>query len=101
MNVVKGTLGSLMFFRASGPVGAITPRHTHNGQLGWMTMLEGKLLVDNFRKLDCNRPENQQVVGMDCLAGATRIEMKHLGTELCVPGGPLNTVAQTPTLPRT
>ena len=82
------------------PVGAITPLHTHNGQLGWMTMIGGKLLVDNYRKIDCNRPENQQVVGLDCLAGATRIEMKHLGTELCVPGGPLNTVDKTQTIHR-
>jgi len=82
------------------PVGSITPLHTHNGQLGWMTMIEGKLLVDNFRKIDCNRPENQQVVGMDCLAGATRIEMKQLGTELCAPGGPLNTVDKTQTIHR-
>ncbi len=82
------------------PVGAITPLHTHNGQLGWMTMLRGKLIVDNYRKTDCNRPENQQVVGMDCLAGATRIEMQALGTELCVPGGPLNTVDKTQTIHR-
>jgi cysteine dioxygenase type I len=82
------------------PVGAITPLHTHNGQLGWMTMLEGKLIVENYRKIDCNRPENQQVVGMDCLAGATRIEMKQLGTELCVPGGPLNTVDKRQTIHR-
>ena len=82
------------------PVGAITPLHTHNGQLGWMTMIRGKLIVENYRKIDCNRPENQQVVGFDCLAGATRIEMKHLGTELCVPGGPLNTVDKTQTIHR-
>jgi len=82
------------------PVGAVTPLHTHNGQLGWMTMIEGKLLVDNYKKIDCNRPENQQVVGMDCLAGATRIDMQHLGTELCVPGGPLNTVDKTQTIHR-
>jgi len=82
------------------PVSSITPLHTHNGQLGWMTMLEGKLVVENFRKIDCNRPENQQVVGMDCLAGATRIEMKQLGTELCVPGGPLNTVDKKQTIHR-
>ena len=82
------------------PVGSITPLHTHNGQLGWMTMIEGKLLVENYRKIDCNRPENQQVVGMDCLAGATRIEMKQLGTELCVPGGPLNTVDKKQTIHR-
>src|ERR1051326_3127855 len=72
------------------PIGAITPLHTHNGQLGWMTMLEGKLIVENYRKINCNRPENEQVVGMDCLAGATKIEMKHVNTEVAVPTGPLN-----------
>src|SRR5688572_6815542 len=82
------------------PIGAITPLHTHNGQLGWMTMLEGKLIVENYRKVDCNRPENQQVVGIDCLAGATSISMEHLNDELAVPGGPLNTVDKTQTIHR-
>ncbi|HEX2835215.1 MAG TPA: cysteine dioxygenase family protein [Thermoanaerobaculia bacterium] len=82
------------------PIGAVTPLHTHNGQLGWMTMLEGKLIVENYRKLECNRPENQQVVGMDCLAGATQIEMEHLGNELAIPGGPLNTVDKLQTIHR-
>jgi cysteine dioxygenase len=82
------------------PIGAVTPLHTHNGQLGWMTMIEGKLLVENYKKIDCNRPENQQVVGMDCLAGATRIEMQHLENEMAIPGGPLNTVDKTQTIHR-
>lgn len=82
------------------PVGTVTPLHTHNGQLGWMTMLEGKLLVENYLKLDCNRPENQQVVGLDCLAGATKIDMQHLQNELAIPGGPLNTVDKTQTIHR-
>jgi cysteine dioxygenase type I len=82
------------------PIGAITPLHTHNGQLGWMTMLEGKLAVKNYRKIRCNTPENEQVVGMDCIAGATEIEMQHVGDELAVPGGPLNTVDKTQTIHR-
>ncbi|HUP49009.1 MAG TPA: cysteine dioxygenase family protein [Thermoanaerobaculia bacterium] len=82
------------------PAGSVTPLHTHNGQLGWMTMIEGKLKVENYRKVDCNRPENQQVVGLDCLAGATRIVMEHLHDELAVPGGPLNTVDKTQTIHR-
>ena len=82
------------------PVGAVTPLHTHNGQLGWMTMIEGKLLVENYRKIGCNRPENQQVVGIDCLAGATEIDMEHLQNELAIPGGPLNTVDKTQTIHR-
>ncbi len=82
------------------PIGAVTPLHTHNGQLGWMTMIDGKLLVENYRKLDCNHPENQQVVGMDCLAGATKIDMEHIANELAIPGGPLNTVDKTQTIHR-
>jgi cysteine dioxygenase len=82
------------------PIGAVTPLHTHNGQLGWMVMLQGKLVVENYRKVNCNRPENQQVVGMDCLAGATALEMEHLENELAIPGGPLNTVDKTQTIHR-
>ena len=82
------------------PAGSVTPLHTHNGQLGWMTMIEGKLLVENYRKIRCNSPENEQVVGIDCLAGATRIEMEHLNNELAIPGGPLNTVDKTQTIHR-
>ena len=82
------------------PIGATTPLHTHNGQLGWMTMIEGKLIVENYRKVSCNRPENEQVVGMDCLAGATEIVMEHLDTEYARPGGPLNTVDKKQTIHR-
>ena len=82
------------------PIGAVTPLHTHNGQLGWMTLLEGKLVVENYKKVRCNASENEQVVGMDCLAGATELEMEHLEDELAVPGGPLNTVDKTQTIHR-
>src|SRR4051812_48527279 len=37
------------------PSGTITPLHTHNGQLGWMTMIEGRLIVENYKKIACNR----------------------------------------------
>jgi cysteine dioxygenase len=82
------------------PVGMKTPLHTHNGQLGWMTMVEGRLKVENFRLLECNRPENQEVVGIDCLAGATSIDMEALDTELVEPGGGLNTVDKHHTIHR-
>ena len=81
-------------------VGNITPLHTHNGQLGWMVMMEGRLKVENYRLVRCNRPENQQVVGIDCLSGATEIEMRLLGSEVCAPGGPLNTVDKQQTIHR-
>ena len=44
--------------------------------------------------------EREQVVGLDCLAGATELEMEHLHDELAVPGGPLNTVDKTQTIHR-
>ena len=37
---------------------------------------------------------------MDCIAGATQIEMEHLNDEYAVPGGPLNTVDKTQTIHR-
>ena len=81
-------------------IGNRTPLHTHNGQLGWMTMLQGRLLVENFRLRECNKPENQEVVGMDCLAGASYIDMEALDTELVAPGGALNTVDKHHTIHR-
>jgi cysteine dioxygenase len=81
-------------------VGNVTPLHTHNGQLGWMLMIEGRLRVENHRLLECNRPENQQVVGIDCLAGASYIRMQQLSAEICEPGGPLNTVDKKQTIHR-
>ncbi|HXI11431.1 MAG TPA: cysteine dioxygenase family protein [Thermoanaerobaculia bacterium] len=81
-------------------IGNQTPLHTHNGQLGWMEMIEGKLKVENFRHLACNKPENQEVVGLDCLAGATSIQMAHIDDELVTPGGALNTVDKNHTIHR-
>ncbi|HUP63963.1 MAG TPA: cysteine dioxygenase family protein [Thermoanaerobaculia bacterium] len=82
------------------PAGVTTPLHTHNGQLGWMAMVSGKLLVENFRLVECDKPENQEVVGIDCLAGASSITMEKISSELCVPGGPLNTVDKHQTIHR-
>src|SRR5947208_15367600 len=41
------------------PIGAITPLHTHNGQLGWMTLNDGKLIVEQQRQFDSIRIEHQ------------------------------------------
>ena len=58
--------------------GQRTPAHTHNGQLGWMTVPQGNVTVENFRHVACNAAENQNVVGIDCLGGATEIVMERL-----------------------
>ena len=82
------------------PAGVTTPLHTHNGQLGWMAMVSGRLKVENFRLVQCDHPENQEVVGIDCLSGATSITMEQLSTEICEPGGALNTVDKHQTIHR-
>jgi cysteine dioxygenase len=58
--------------------GQRTVAHTHNGQLGWMTVPRGQVAVENFRHVSCNAPERQNVVGLDCLGGATQITMERL-----------------------
>lgn len=60
--------------------GQKTPVHTHNGQLGWMTVVQGEILTHHYRYLRCSAPENQNVVGMDCLAGADHVELERLET---------------------
>lgn len=80
--------------------GAVTPLHTHNGQLGWMVVVEGTLIVENYRMNRCNKPENQQVVGIDCVAGATEIEMELVDREIVTPWSALNTVDKTQTIHR-
>ncbi len=72
--------------------GQRTPVHTHNGQLGWMSVERGALAVVDYKWLGCNAAENQNVVGLDCLAGATELELQRLQVQECYPGGPVNTV---------
>lgn len=72
--------------------GQRTPVHTHNGQLGWMSVERGALAVVDYKWQGCNASENQNVVGLDCLAGATELELQRLQVQECYPGGPVNTV---------
>ena len=64
-----------------------TPIHSHNGQLGWMCVERGALAVIEYEWQGCNAPENQNVVGMDCLAGATEMDLRRGPVQECVPGG--------------
>ncbi len=72
--------------------GQKTTVHTHNGQLGWMDMPQGEVQVHNYQYLSCNAAENQNVVGMDCLGGASQIELERRGTMTAHEGGPIYTV---------
>jgi cysteine dioxygenase len=80
-----------------GP-GQRTVIHTHNGQLGWMSVERGALAVINYKWLGCNASDNQNVVGMDCLAGATELDIDRREVQECFPGGPVNTVDKVQTI---
>ena len=72
--------------------GQKTPVHSHNGQLGWMTIAQGEVAVHNYRYVACNCPERQNVVGLDCLGGASHIEIERLHTENCSESTGVSTV---------
>lgn len=75
-----------------------TPIHSHNGQLGWMTVERGSLAVIDYKWLGCNAAENQNVVGLDCLAGATELELERQRVHECDAGGPVATVDKSQTI---
>jgi cysteine dioxygenase len=78
--------------------GQRTVIHTHNGQLGWMSVEQGALAVVNYKWLGCNAADNQNVVGLDCLAGATELDLDRLDVQECFPDGPVNTVDKVQTI---
>jgi cysteine dioxygenase len=78
--------------------GQRTVIHTHNGQLGWMSVEQGALAVVNYKYLSCNAADNQNVVGMDCLAGATELDLERREVQECFPGGAVNTVDKVQTI---
>lgn len=80
-----------------GP-GQKTPVHTHNGQLGWMIVVQGEILTHHYRYVRCSAPENQNVIGMDCLAGAHHVELERLETVSCVNDGHILTVDKLQTI---
>jgi cysteine dioxygenase len=78
--------------------GQRTVIHTHNGQLGWMSVEQGALAVINYKWLGCNAADNQNVAGMDCLAGATELDIDRREVQECYPDGPVNTVDKVQTI---
>lgn len=69
-----------------------TPIHTHNGQLGWAFATEGVIECQEYRWSGCDRPENQNVAGMDCLAGGSRVKLDPTKHVECAPGGGVSRV---------
>jgi cysteine dioxygenase len=78
--------------------GQKTVIHTHNGQLGWMTVERGALAVINYQWLGCNAADNQNVSGIDCLAGATELDIQRREVQECSPEGAINTVDKVHTI---
>jgi len=66
--------------------------HTHNGQLGWMQVPQGTVAVHNYHYQSCDHPERQNVVGIDCLAGATHIDLDRMSTENVAESSPISLV---------
>ncbi len=78
--------------------GQKTAVHTHNGQLGWMTVAQGEVTTHEFRHTSCNTPENQNVVNIDCLGGATELQLDRVGTVRCSEGSGMVTVDKLQTI---
>ncbi len=78
--------------------GQRTVIHSHNGQLGWMSVERGALAVINYKWLGCNAADNQNVSGMDCLAGATELDLERREVVECAAGGPIATVDKLQTI---
>lgn len=78
--------------------GQKTVLHTHNGQLGWMMVNRGVAEVTNFKWQGCNAAEGQNVGGLDCIAGATEIQLSREHVETCGRGGPVNAIDRVRTI---
>ena len=78
--------------------GQRTSVHTHNGQLCWMMTQRGNLRVVDYKWLGGDHPENQNVVGIDCLAGSDHIQLDRLREVDAVAGGPVLTADKLQTI---
>ena len=75
-----------------------TVLHTHNGQLGWMMVNRGIAEVTNFKWQGCNASEGQNVAGLDCLAGASELDLSRERVETCGRRGSVNAIDRVRTI---
>ncbi len=80
--------------------GQKTAVHTHNGQLCWMIPQRGNLAVVDYKWMGCDHPENQNVVGIDCLAGSDHTKLEVIGEMQACAGGPVMTADKLQTIHR-
>ena len=75
-----------------------TPVHTHNGQLGWAFGVQGALDCTEYAYLGCDRPENQNVSGLDCIAGGAQVKLRETQLVQCTTDAGLNIVDKSVTI---
>ncbi|MCI0338888.1 MAG: cysteine dioxygenase family protein [Acidobacteria bacterium] len=80
--------------------GQKTAVHTHNGQICWMIPQWGNLGVVDYKWLGCDHPENQNVVGLDCLAGSDHTQLEVVREIEACAGGPVLTADKLQTIHR-
>ncbi len=80
--------------------GQKTAVHTHNGQLCWMIPQRGNLGVVDYKWLGCDHPENQNVVGIDCLAGSDHTKLEVVREVEACAGGTVLTADKLQTIHR-
>ncbi len=51
-----------------------------------MTVAQGEVRTHEFTHTSCNAPENQNVVNIDCLGGATELQIDKIRTIECAEG---------------
>jgi cysteine dioxygenase len=78
--------------------GQKTAIHTHNGQLCWMLTQRGHLTVVDYKWIGCDHPENQNVVGIDCLAGSDHVRLDRIREVDAYAGGPILTADKLQTI---
>ena len=80
--------------------GQKTAVHTHNGQLCWMIAQRGNLAVVDYKWMGCDHPENQNVVGLDCLAGSEHTKLEFVREITACTGGQVLTADKLQTIHR-
>ncbi len=65
--------------------GQRTPVHSHNGQLGWVTVVQGELVCRDYRFIRAQQENDSTLVTADC--GSRRVDVELLGSATCQADG--------------
>jgi cysteine dioxygenase len=70
--------------------GQRTPIHSHNGQLGWMTVVQGELVCRNFRFVRAQAAS--EAISVACSEGGRPVEVELLESTTCTADGSVTIV---------